>query len=104
MKKIVYIIFAAVFVLSTSMCKRNYEPKCDGTNSTYNSNMKAIIDSKCLSCHDSYTSYANISKDLKNGSFKKHVLIEQDMPQGSKLTKDQLDKIQCWSDNGFPEK
>jgi hypothetical protein len=40
---------------------------------------------------------------LNNGSFKSHVLIEQDMPRGSKLSKDQLDKIQCWADNGFPE-
>ncbi len=96
------LLFSMLFV----MCKKEYVPKCDGTASTYDSNMKEIITSNCssASCHPTFTNYAAISKYLSNGEFKKRVLVEQDMPRGSKLSKDQLNKIQCWADAGFPEK
>jgi len=38
-----------------------------------------------------------------NGQFKQHILIDQDMPKDGSLTQDQLNKIQCWVEAGYPE-
>ena len=87
-------------------CKKKNKkvtPVCDGTNATYNSTVKAIVNSNCVSCHSSYSTYAGLSSITANGKFKKHVLQDQDMPESGPLSADQLNKIQCWVDNGFPE-
>lgn len=79
---------------------------CDGTSSTYNSNMKAIVDANCTSsgCHPTYNSYQGIKSILENGQFTSHVLTSKDMPRNSTLSSDQLNKIKCWADAGYPEK
>jgi len=93
-----------------SSCRK--KPKCDGTNSTYNSNIKTIIDSHCTnpSCHGSgspngdFRTYNGIKPKLTSGAFKEQVLDKRTMPQGSSLSKDELSKIACWSDHDYPEK
>ncbi len=61
-------------------------------------------------CHSSgskrgdFTSYDGLKPDLDNGNFEKEVLIDQRMPRGSQtLTQEQINTIQCWVDNGYPE-
>lgn len=101
-------IACAVFTVNTtSSCKKNKKnkltPTCDGSVATYDSNIKSLIDSKCVSCHSGYGSYSGISSITSNGQFKKHVLTDQDMPQNGQLTQDQINLIQCWADAGYPQ-
>ncbi|MFN5621384.1 MAG: hypothetical protein ACK478_08785 [Flavobacteriales bacterium] len=107
MKKIVTV---AGICLSLIACKKEKDsgkltPTCDGSNPTYNGAIKSILDSRCgsASCHPNYTSYQGLSGILQSGDFKREVLTNQTMPEGSSLTQEQINKIQCWVDNGFPE-
>ena len=92
--------------LGASSCnksKKKVTPVCDGTNATYNNTVKAIVNSSCVSCHSNYSTYSGLSSITSNGQFAQHVLTSQDMPKGSSLTGDQLNKIQCWVNNGYPQ-
>jgi len=105
MKKIIAI---SCLVAAFTACKKesgNLTPSCDGSNPTYNGSIKTILDTRCgsASCHPNYTSYNGLSGILQNGDFKREVLTNQTMPQGSSLTQDQINKIECWAENGFPE-
>ena len=107
MKKIMAVCILTVALLA---CKKEKDsgrltPSCDGSNPTYNGAIKTILDARCgsASCHPNYTSYDGLSSILQNGDFKREVLTSQTMPQGSSLTQEQINKIQCWADNGFPE-
>lgn len=87
-------------------CKKDkLVPQCDGSNPTYTSKIRSIIKSNCTTggCHSSYTTYAGLNSILQNGTFERVVLADQSMPQGGSLTQDELNKLQCWADNGFPE-
>ncbi|MCB0396974.1 MAG: hypothetical protein KDD36_09990 [Flavobacteriales bacterium] len=96
-----------------SACKKDKKtPVCDGSMPTYNTEISVIIQSSCMgsSCHGAgskhgeWTSYTNLKPQLDNGGFKKYVLEKQSMPKGSSLSQEQLNMIQCWVDNGYPEK
>ena len=107
MKKLVFTLLAAAVL---SACKKDgtsgkLTPSCDGSHPTYNSSIKAILDARCgsASCHANYTSYSGLSGILQNGQFKREVLTNQTMPKGSSLTQDQINKIQCWVNDGYPE-
>lgn len=83
--------------------KNKVTPVCDGTNATYNSTVKAIVNANCVSCHSSYSSYSGLSGIINNGQFNQHVQVDQDMPKDGDLSTDELNKIQCWVDAGYPE-
>lgn len=84
---------------------------CNKYNSTYNSNMKAIIDAKCGTCHTAggsaqfsgvYDSYA----DMKNGLDVMWLEIKEGrMPQpgSTPLTAEEKEAFECWEKAGFPE-
>ncbi len=84
---------------------------CNKYNSTYNSNMKAIIDSKCGTCHTAggsaqfsgiYDSYS----DMKNGLDVMWLEIKEGrMPQpgSTPLTDAEKEAFECWEKAGFPE-
>ncbi len=107
MKKRFIASLLAVFIVSVSVvsCKK-YDPQCNGDSPTYQSNIKRIIDANCTKsgCHPSFATYNGIKPYLLNNQFKSRVLDEQSMPQGGKLSHDELDLIQCWHDQGYPEK
>ena len=113
-KRIIPCIFISAIIISSQLisCKKDtVSPTCDGTNSTYTSNIKTIIDNNCLSsgCHGSgssngdFTTYEGLKTYCDNGKFQSQVLDNQTMPKGSSLSSDQLNKIQCWIDNGYPK-
>jgi len=107
------------FVVVFSCSKDDEEPDpglvapiCDGSNLTYNSGISTIINSNCTAsnCHGSgspqgaFTTYAGMQGVISSGAFNTRVLVNQDMPRGSAiLTADQLNKLKCWVNNGFPE-
>ena len=90
-------------------CKKDADtkltPSCDGSHPTYQNTIKSIIDARCATagCHPNYNTYQGLRNDLEGGDFRREVLVNQTMPQGSSLTQDQLNKIQCWVNDGYPE-
>jgi hypothetical protein len=102
-------VIAGVGILMIASCKKT-DPICDGSQATYETAIKYIIDKSCISCHGgassrNFTTYQGLKPWLDNGKFKKLVLDEQTMPKGpAKLSQDELNKIQCWVENGYPEK
>jgi len=96
-------ILMTSFVVACRKNKNKITPVCDGTNATYNSTVKAIVNASCVGCHSSYSTYSGLSSITSNGQFNSHVLKDQDMPKGATLTADQLNKLQCWLEAGFPE-
>lgn len=105
MKSLPFLLSAGLIVISLVACKKSQKVtvNCDGSTPTYNSYVKGIVNSNCTSCHSSYSTYAGLSAITSNGKFEKEVLINQTMPDGGSLTQDELNKLQCWVNNGFPE-
>ena len=109
MKNYLYLLLAVSLASGAYSCKKDnagkLTPSCDGSHPTYQSSIKSIIDSRCATsnCHPNYATYDGLLSDLQGGSFRREVLVNQTMPQGSSLTQDQINKIQCWVNDGFPE-
>ena len=111
MRKVFGVFIAGMAVVSYTACKKDLTPVCDGSNPTYNGEIKAIIDNNCTGglCHDNgsskgdFTSYAGLLNVLENGKFKSEVLIDQSMPRNGSLNQQEIDAIQCWSENNYPE-
>lgn len=97
-------ITMAVVFMSVSSCKK-YTPQCNGANPSYNSDIKSIIDANCTrsGCHTYFSTYSGLQPYLSNDRFATQVLDYQSMPKGGSLSHDELDLIQCWADNGYPE-
>ncbi|MDP4797829.1 MAG: hypothetical protein NWR50_03110 [Crocinitomicaceae bacterium] len=99
-------LFLPVLVISTfTFCKKsknNITPVCDGSNPTYTNFVADLIASKCASCHD-YSTYAKLSAITSNGQFTNTVLTDQTMPKNNSISEADLNKLQCWVENGFPE-
>ena len=109
------LIFGICFVTVMS-CKKGgsakLQPVCDGSNTTYVANIKVIIEGNCNSnnCHNTgsvngdFTSYNGLAGLIANGKFRKQVLTDQVMPKGpNRLSQNNIDMIQCWVNDGYPE-
>ncbi len=101
-------LYFAITLVVIASCKKDsgkLTPSCDGAHPTYQSQIKSIIDSRCATsnCHPNYNTYEGLLPALQGGDFRREVLVNQTMPQGSSLTQDQINKIQCWVNDGFPE-
>ena len=80
---------------------------------TYAEEISPILEVKCnnIGCHNAgssvgdYTNYQGLIVDLDNGTFTQTVLIDRRMPQqGSPdLTVEELNMLECWVGNGYPE-
>ena len=104
-----------VLMLLFIACNKNSDIKetsCDGSTPTFDNEISVIINTSCAisGCHPDadarhgdYSSYEAFEKHRNNGSFEKKVLTKQTMPKGFTLTQEELNLIQCWVDNGFPE-
>ncbi len=103
------------------------EPEaCDTLmNITYDGLVKTIINESCAysGCHDGtngigpgdYTTFSGLNPFLIDGSFEERVITQKDdevlgMPpdvyqetQKADLTQEELDIIQCWINEGYPE-
>lgn len=115
MKKIIsfsLFIATALAVLSTGACGKDDKLDCSKYNSTYNSNMKAIIDAKCAaSCHIAggsaegsgiYTSY-NAMKPALDKMWAEVKAGRMPQPGSPELTDAEKEAFECWSNAGFPE-
>lgn len=105
------LLFAGA-ALFTSCRQDILTPVCDGSKPTYDGEVRIIITNNCngSSCHGTgsgkheYTTYALLHKVCTNGKFDARVLNNQSMPKGGTLTQAEINTLQCWSDNNFPEK
>lgn len=76
----------------------NYTPNCSGTKS-YSVDVKPIIQSACVGCHNQYGSYTGVNNDK---SSIRNSVSNGSMPKNSSLSSSQKDAIMCWIDAGAP--
>jgi len=77
----------------------------------FQTDIKPIIDSKCVSCHTTgasqgdFTIFSVLKTKVDNGTFKNRVFTLKDMaPSGNpQLTEEELGKIKCWMEQGAPD-
>jgi len=124
---------AIQFLLLTASCTNDELPAptvseaCDTLMPTYDITVKAIIDESCAysGCHDgagigpgNYNSYGGVLPSLEGGSFRARVLNTADdnpllMPpklttypglvQKEGLTEEEIQILECWLNQDFPE-
>jgi hypothetical protein len=113
----VFLVFL-IFSMAIFSCKPDDKniPKpnidCNTIPFNFETEIKPIIDSKCgtSGCHASgsangnYSTYSGIKEKVKSGAFYDRVIKEKDMPPSGPLSKDELNKLECWIDAGYPEK
>lgn len=90
---------------------------CTGLSPTYTTDIKAILDSSCAKsgCHDAaskqnginLSAYGPASSESHNDRFLgsiQHKKGYKAMPESAgKLSKDNIDLLTCWVQNGSPE-
>ncbi|MDX2362357.1 MAG: cytochrome c [Crocinitomicaceae bacterium] len=109
--RVSYLLIAFLLLWVNFSCEKDelLTVECDGSSPTYDADISLIIQQNCVQCHGSgssngsFTTFAGISTVTSNGKFEQEVLNNQTMPQNGTLSQDQLNKIKCWVENGFPE-
>lgn len=104
-------VFAGIALLFScqKQSSSNQTVVCDGSNPTYDSYVKSIVDNNCISCHGpgsndgDFSTFTKLETIVNNGKFKSTVITFQSMPTSGPLSDTDLSKLQCWLDNGHPE-
>ena len=113
MKKVVFLLFSVLCIVSWTCCKKKDEYKnleCSSVSSSYSASIKPLIDANCTSsgCHNAGSSNGNLTTyeglliRVNNGTLSKRVLYTKDMPKNGSLSLDDRKKIKCWLDAGAP--
>lgn len=118
--------FAAILLLSVPfLIACNYDKvvrdpdrlDCDAVQFTYDEQVREIINRNCAysGCHDgisgnpgNFTTYAGLVSRISNGQFESRVLLTREMPPvnatgPTQLTRDEIDDLTCWLEQGYPE-
>lgn len=119
------IFFLLFTIIQHFISACNYEKRppivpnmaCDTLMPTYINEIKPIVDANCSypGCHSAgyeagdFTTYSGMKSRLDGGQFETRVLLIRDMPppyaSGPKeLLQEELDLLECWLRNGYPEK
>jgi len=118
----------ALFAMLVNGCASDELPEpsnmvdCTDDQSTYVTNIRNIIDNSCAysGCHldsapGNYSNYEGVRLAIESGTFEQRVFtIKADpvlgmppnnVPSGrpTDLTEDELNTLQCWIENGYPE-
>jgi hypothetical protein len=105
-----FLISGVVFI--NSSCNPESNVDCSKYNSTYNSNMKAIIDNKCVSCHSVdgsaesngiYTTYSSM-KSVVSQTWEEINAGRMPKVGSTQLTDAEKEAWECWKNAGYPEK
>lgn len=85
---------------------------CDSIKGIYSTEVKPLIDKKCISCHNTSNQSGNVNLDtytgVKNNSGKifgsiSHTGGNSPMPKGEpKMSDCEIKKVQLWISNGSP--
>ena len=112
-------LFGLTLWLGCSKSEDPKDPPCtvSGVTFTYDSNIKGIIDRRCISCHATgsgvtgadifdFTTYAGMKDHLDEGHVLERVVVLKDMPQANatNMTPAERDSVNCWIQAGYPEK
>lgn len=110
----------AIFIIAAALtsCESNTYSEIEGksvvSNPTYQKDIKPIIDSNCISCHNDGTgiggfpllNYDDVRFATESGNliFRIDTAIgEQSMPlNGPKLSQSKIDLIKLWKANNYP--
>ncbi len=110
-------VFLFVLVMSTTSClKEKTEPAECFEEVSYEFEIRPIIESSCKTqqgpgtgCHDAWINdYDNVKSVVEDGSWANRVLVVKDMPvmpnswNIDSLTTQEISKMQCWIDQGYP--
>jgi cytochrome c553 len=109
-KSTLFVALLCGTVALNTQCGKGGEENCS-TPSTYNSNMKAIIDAKCVTCHKVggtaeaigvYSTYAGMQSNLEESW---NQVDQGKMPKSGspQLTDAEKTAWECWKNAGFPE-
>lgn len=117
--RVFYVAIIALLVAFSCDYKKGLLPKkpepiptnaCDSIR--YNNGIKAIIDSKCLSCHSGpfgsggvdFSTYSNVLAQVTNGRIKDRITnTNNPMPPSGLMTSAKVDSVLCWVDKGGPQ-
>jgi uncharacterized membrane protein len=112
MKKInIALIGLSLFAISCASKKADPLPAGCATTIFFATDIKPIIDSNCVSCHQAggsgtgdYTVFSELKAAAVSGTIKNRVFVLKDMPPAGSttLTPDQLTKLNCWIQQGAP--
>lgn len=118
-KTILLSIIAFVGLLSCKEDKASPIPDNSGDcfPMSYTYNIRPIIETSCKTqegpgtgCHDAWIDdYSKIEKTINDQRWTNAIFVEMDMPQIpnefgiDSLTEAELEMMQCWIDQGFPE-
>ena len=113
MMKFIPIILLTIFL--TSCYNDNEEElyglECDTKDLTYSKNIEKIISTSCAisGCHvvgngrSIYDSYANLKKDVDNGTVLAKVITNKSMPPAGSLSECDYSMIEEWIKQGAKE-
>jgi len=111
---------AVVLIVFISSCKKEESPPppssstCSNISHKYSTDVKPIVLNNCAisGCHVSgggapgdYTKYSDLAAVAQNGKLRNRVVVKKDMPpssSGKSLTQDQINIIDCWIADGYP--
>ena len=110
MKVLPYFILSLIAIITLSSCNKDKTVDCETVSATFSNDISPILTASCntASCHSStsnnsdYTTYDKIKVAVDNGILRTRVVDKKNMPIGSSLSQDQIDKFQCWLDAGAP--
>ena len=114
------LLIALAAVVLWPGCDKGNEPdgpECNlsGATFTYNSNIKGIIDRRCISCHAAgsgvagaetfdYRTYEGMKSHLDACHMRERVVIDKHMPPGGGgMTQAERSSINCWILAGYPK-
>ena len=114
MKKHIFITFVLLAFLNVSCSSDSdnesiMEPPAGGDDVTYTGNVKAIIDSNCISCHGDplrndapmpLLSSANVQQAIQNRNLIGRI-ENGSMPPNGSLTAAQIQAVKDWQTQGF---
>ncbi len=101
------VAFSSISILAVSCTFKKMQPLPAECNSTvfYSTEIKPIIESKCVSCHVSggsgtgdFTFFSELKSAIDNGTFRNNVFVLKTMPPAgtTQLTEDELSRLNCW--------
>ena len=104
------LLFFSALVITVSCKDKDDDNDFDCTGITFSNDIAPIIESKCATsaCHGAgsivgdYTTYAGLEEKAQNGIMEREVITDRTMPKSGTLTQEELDKFQCWFDDGAP--
>ena len=110
MTKRFFWVFSLALILNACDSNTYSELEPIVENPTYNANIKLLIDSKCISCHNSngeylLTNYSAVKDATQNGSLLCRIKgnCDEVMPPSGRLPQAKIDMVDLWKSQGYIE-